>query len=130
MSLAEMILKADDLPKVPVETPEWSEVDGKLHGRVLTGTERRQLEKLFTQSEEQPDQDPRAYVCGKAIVDEFGGRVFTDEQITALSGKSSVVLDRAYDAIMRISKIRESKEEVETARKNSSTTDGGDSSTG
>jgi hypothetical protein len=130
MSLADLILKASDLPKEHIETPEWPEADGKLFGRVLTGMERRELEKLFTAAEDQPDRDPRAFVCGKAIVDEFGGRIFSDEQITALSGKSSVVLDRCYDVIMRISRIRETKEEAKLEKKDLPATTEKDSSIG
>jgi len=131
MSLADLILKTDDLPREPAPTPEWPEADGKLFVRVLTGQERRDLELFFRPDENgQPKNgDPRAFTVGKGVVDQYGSRVFTDEHIATLAQKNSIVLDRLYDAIARISGIRADAAAIEGERKNSATTPGGDSST-
>ena len=131
MSLSDLILQSDDLPRVAIPTPEWPAADGKLFCRPLTGSERRYLERLFRRSEAedmvQEPVDPRAYVCAKAICTGDGDRVFSDDQISAVAEKNSIVLDRAYDVIMRISGIRASTAEQEDARKNSEPTPGSDS---
>jgi hypothetical protein len=130
--LAEIILAADDLPREPFPCPEWPAADGKLFVRVLTGTERLVWERAVSDFVKGTvivaGNNPRALLAGKALVDEFGARVFNDEQAVALSEKSSAVLERAYDACLRISGIRETAAEVEAARKNSAKTPGAASS--
>jgi len=137
MSLAELILSADDLPREPLPTPEWPAADGKLFIRALTGQERRDLELLFRQNadaEESPNNqeklDPRAFVAAKAFCDENGQRVFQDNQIKALAGKNSIPLDRAYDKCVRLSGIRLTAEEAEQEKKTSEKTTSSGSSSG
>ena len=130
--LATVILETDDLPRVPFPCEEWPKANGKIFVRGLTGAERLEWEQCFADPLKRTVvlvcDDPRAVVAGRAIVCEFGGRVFTDEQIQALSGKNGAVLDRAYDAILRLSGIRATAKEIEAERKNSKETTGDGSS--
>jgi len=133
MGLADLILQAEDLPRQSFPCPEWPVADGKLFVRGLTGLERVEWEQIFADPLKRTvvvvGNDPRALTAGKAIVDEFGGRVFADEQIELLSQKNAAVLERAYDAILRLSGIRASAKDVGDERKNSEKTPGEDSST-
>jgi len=131
MGLAERILAAIDLPAVDVgEIPEWGIKKGELFQRGMTGQERRDFEALFVRDEtgERPKDDPRAAAVGRTLVDAGGNRVFTEEQLVALAGKSALVLDRLYDQAMRLSGIRSTAAEAEADRKNSATPPGSDSS--
>lgn len=128
MSLANLILQSDDLPRKPFPCPEWPEADKKLFVRGLTGDERLEWEQCFVDPSKRtiviPSNDPQALVAGKALVDEWGGRVFSDEQIAMLGAKNTAVLNRAYDASLRLSSIRKSESEVAEDRKNSVATTG------
>jgi hypothetical protein len=134
MSLAKIVLQTEDLPKVPFPCPEWPAADGKLFLRVLAGMERMEWEECFVAPEKRtlplPTADPRALAVGRAMVDEHGGQVFNDEEIALLSRKNAAVLDRAYDAVLRLSGIRKSAKQAEDDRKNSAKTPGGGSSSG
>jgi hypothetical protein len=136
MTLAEKILAADDLGWDAVDAiPEWGvTADDQLSQRGMTGLERRRYEAAFARDEAgqllNPDADPRSLVVGQTLVDAAGNRVFDDSQVAQLSGKSAAVLDRLCDTALRLSGVEGTRKEAQAARKNSSATDGTDSSIG
>jgi len=133
LKLSDIILNTNDLPCFPFPTPEWPEADGKVFIRALNGEEQFAWEQTFVPSEKRilvpPCDNYLALVAGYAMVDGTGERIFSDEQIRLLKEKNSNLLARAYDAIMRLSKIRYTKEEFEDAKKNCEKTIGNDLST-
>lgn len=95
------ILKADDLPTEDVDVPEWG---GTVRVRGLTGTERDRFEFALAAAREKPDQvEVRAHLVARCIVDEDGGRLFTDKEVGKLGGKSGAALDRVFDKVRELS---------------------------
>ena len=130
--LGQAILDEDDLTPESFDCPEWPKVNGNVFVRGLSGEERFEWEQCFVDPLKRTValvcSDPRSLVVGKAMVDTFGGRAFSDEQIQSLGKKNGAVLDRAYDKILRLSGIRATAKEVEAERKNSVKTTGDGSS--
>ena len=89
----EQILEADDLKIEEMEVPEWG---GYIHVRVMTGAERNQFVKDILELEDSGDLAVRIKLCSIVVVDAKGKRLFTEEDIEALSKKSSKVTDRVY----------------------------------
>ena len=59
----------------------------------------------------------RAKLVAKACVDENGARLFSDDDVKALSKKSALALQRVFDAASRLSGL--SKQDMEDLTKNS-----------
>ena len=89
----EQILGADDLKIEEMEVPEWG---GSICVRVMTGAERNQFVKDILELEDSGDLAIRIKLCSIVVVNAQGKRLFTEEDIEALSEKSSQVLDRIY----------------------------------
>src|SRR5262245_59600915 len=106
----ELILQADDLPRERVDVEEWG---GHVFVRTLTGAERDAFENetvLFRpKGQSAPNMDAmnrtRARLCARAMCDEEGRRIFTDQDVEALARKSAAALDRVYEVAARLSKI-------------------------
>lgn len=100
----EQILAADDIPIREVEVPEWG---GTVRMRGLTGSERDAYESsLFQQRGEKRIlrmENVRARLVARCIVDDEGNRLFSDEEVKALGGKSGKVLDRLFDEARKLS---------------------------
>jgi len=125
----EAILAAKDLPRELVEVPEWG---GAVYVRALTGAERDQFEASIV---EQRGRDVRmnmrnirAKLVALTVVDEDGQRIFTDDDVAALGGKSAAALDRLFAVAQRLSGL--SKEDVEELAKNSESGQSADSISG
>lgn len=125
----EAILAAEDLPRELVEVPEWG---GAVYVRALTGAERDQFEASIV---EQRGRDVRmnmrnirAKLVALTVVDEDGQRIFTDDDVAALGGKSAAALDRLFAVAQRLSGL--SKEDVEELAKNSESGQSADSISG
>lgn len=125
----EAILAAEDLPRELVEVPEWG---GAVYVRALTGAERDQFEASIV---EQRGRDVRmnmrnirAKLVALTVVDEGGQRIFTDDDVAALGGKSAAALDRLFAVAQRLSGL--SKEDVEELAKNSESVQSADSISG
>jgi hypothetical protein len=122
------ILNADDLPRERVEVPEWG---GHVFVRTLTGAERDSFENetvLFRPlGQSGPNMDAmnrtRARLCARAMCDEEGRRIFSDDDVAALSAKSAAALDRVYEVAARLSKI--GRQDMEELVKNSASAPGG-----
>ncbi|HEY9375169.1 hypothetical protein [Streptomyces sp.] len=117
------ILGVNDLQVEKVFVPEWGD---EVIIRGLTGEEldayqgsRRQIRNAGTaQAEVVFIQDnARAGLLVKCIVDENGDRIFTDQDTGLLGMKNGRVLDRLYDVATRLSGM--SDEEAEELEGNS-----------
>lgn len=100
----EQILAAQDIRSENVPVPEWG---GTVMVRGLTGRARDALEARFTDAkgviDRKAQSDFRAAFAAMTIVDESGDRLFSDDDIKALGEKSSVALQRVFDAAVRLS---------------------------
>jgi hypothetical protein len=86
------ILAADDVRKEKVAVPEWK---GDVYLRVLTGTDRDRFEESYA------DQKMKAFRIRfllLALCDEDGERLFSDDEADILGKKSSVVINRLFEA--------------------------------
>jgi hypothetical protein len=116
----EQILEADDLKIEEMEIPEWG---GSIFVRVMTGAERNQFVKDILELEDNDDLAVRIKLCSIVVVDNLGKKLFTEDDIEALSGKSSKVLDRVY----RKAEVLNCIEDAGVLEKNSETTRSEDS---
>ncbi|MEU4168859.1 phage tail assembly chaperone [Streptomyces sp. NPDC026665] len=127
------ILEASDIQTETVPVPEWG---GDIILRGLTGEEldayqasRRQIRNAGTKEQEVVfvQDNARATLLVKCIVDEDGNRVFTDRDAGLLGMKNGKVLDRLFDIASSLSGL--SEEDQEEMEGNSETPDrDGDSS--
>jgi hypothetical protein len=86
------ILAADDVRKEKIAVPEWK---GDVFLRVLTGTDRDRFEESYA------DQKMKAFRIRfllLALCDEDGVRLFSDDEADVLGKKSSVVINRLFEA--------------------------------
>ena len=109
----EQILSVDDLPFRDVEVPEWK---GTVRVRTMTGGERDAFESSIYDSDGDKVKlnrvDFRAKLLSKVLVDEKGTRLFTDKEITQLSGKSAKAIQRLFDIAQEINGISKSEQEA------------------
>src|SRR4051812_29746479 len=110
--LKEDILSSEDRAKpIRVDTPEWK--CGHVFVRVITGTELDAYDMAVYKNNEAGTPIVRAELLVRAIADESGKRVFSDDDTISLGAKSGAVLDRLYDAARRINGMsRESQENL------------------
>ena len=118
---AENILAAEDFVYDIIECPEWG---GEVRVRSLSGGQRSTLKKAIDAGRDDIDET----VCVMAIVDNDGNRIFTQQQIAALSKKSTSVISRIAIRVLEISGMRDHEKAVKDAEKNSGKTRGADSS--
>jgi len=127
------ILGVSDLQTEKVDVPEWG---GDVIVRGLTGEERdayeasrRQVRNAGTPHAEVVfiQDNARASLLVKCLVDEHGERLFTDRDAPALGQKNGAVLDRLFDVASRLSGM--SDEEAEKLEGNSETASEGAVST-
>ena len=93
------ILAADDVRKEKVPVPEWG---GDVYLRVLSGTDRDRFEESYA------DQKMKAFRIRfllMALCDERGERLFADDEGDILGKKSSVVINRLFEAGWRINAL-------------------------
>ncbi len=86
------ILAADDVRKEKVAVPEWG---GDVFLSVLTGTDRDRFEESYS---EQKMKAFRIRFLLLALCDEKGKRLFDDDESDILGKKSSVVINRLFEA--------------------------------
>lgn len=118
---AESILAAEDFVYDIVECPEWG---GEVRIRSLSGAQRATLKKALEAGQENIDET----LCVMAIVDANGNRIFTQQQINALSRKNTAVVSRIAIRVTEISGMRDRNKAVKDAEKNSAATPSDDSS--
>ena len=88
------ILAAPDLPRVPVDVPEWG---GRVFVRALTVGEQ---DALFAEAGAEKGYNAR--LVAFCTVDENGGRLFVDADFAELEKKSAVALGRLIVAIGKV----------------------------
>ena len=113
------ILAAQDAVTEQVDVPEWG---GAVLVKAMSGEQRDAFEKSILKDKADPSKgvemrDFRARFAARVIVDAKGTRLFTDEDVKALSRKSAKALDRVYDAGARLAGLR--KEDAERLAGNS-----------
>jgi len=86
------ILAADDVRKEKIAVPEWG---GDVFIRVLTGTDRDRFEEGYS---EQKMKAFRIRFLLLALCDDAGKRLFNDDEASILGDKSSVVINRLFEA--------------------------------
>lgn len=96
MGLKETILAADDLPGEKVEVAEWG-ISVTL--RTLTAAERDKFEDACTTNKA---NNIRARLVSLCMVDDAGARIFSDNEVSQLGGKSGLVLDRLFAIASRL----------------------------
>jgi hypothetical protein len=123
-AIRDRVMKADDLRRETVEVPEWGLEGGEaLTVRGLTGTARDEFEEscLLRGKPGAPSvftaHNLRAKLVAKCCIDEDGLRVFSEEDVEWLGGKSAAALSRVYDVAAKLSRI--GADEVEDLLKNS-----------
>lgn len=111
------ILSAKDCELQPVEVPEWG---GTVYIQPLSGSERAEWESYVVsmthKGKPMPGANLREVVLVKAIRDENGERMFTDEDIPALARKHGGVIDRLFDIASKSSGL--DQKDIEVAEKN------------
>ncbi len=118
------ILAADDLPFEDVKVPEWG---GTVRVRAITAGERDLFEQsVIADRENMGFRAIRARMASLSIVDAKGDRLFTEEDIEALDGKSAAAMDRVFEVSERLSGL--GGDDVKELEKNSGAGQRGDSS--
>lgn len=119
------ILAVNDVSIEKVYVPEWHD---EVIVRGLTGEERddyeasrRQIRNAGTPRAEVVfiQDNARAALLVKCLIDEDGERLFTDRDAPALGQKNGAALDRLYDVATRLSGM--SDDEAEAIEGNSET---------
>ena len=110
----DQILTADDLPHVDVEVPEWG---GSVRVRTMTGQERDAFEaEVFEVSEDKivaKRENYMARLLVRCLVNENGGRLFTDKEIKALGGKSAKAMRQLFNVAQDLNGMsREAQEDI------------------
>lgn len=121
----EAILNAPDIETEDVAVPEWG---GTVRVKGLTAGERdAYAESLLVgkgKNREVRMLDAHARLAAITIIDEDGNRLFSRNDIDALSAKSAAAIERVYDVAARLSGI---EDEIEDLAGNSEPGQSGDS---
>ncbi|MBI9042927.1 MAG: hypothetical protein JEZ06_00490 [Anaerolineaceae bacterium] len=118
LSLKERIRACEDIAQEEVFIPEWKET---LFVRSLTAAERDRYEEGILIGSGKLTKtnlkNARAKLAVLTCYDEEGNKVFTDEDVSWLSGKNAAALSRIFNVASRLSGITES--DMEELEKNS-----------
>jgi hypothetical protein len=110
------ILEAQDLPTEDVEVSGWG---GVVRVRGLTGAERdayeRELFNIRGKSMELNLDNARAKMVARAVIDENGKRLFSDDDVRELGKKSGAALEMVFQVARRLSGMNETDIEELTA---------------
>jgi hypothetical protein len=106
------ILAANDVKlDGPVNVPEWG---GDVFIKTLSGTERDSFEESYS-TEKMKNFRSRFLVL--TLSDDKGARLFTDDEVDQLGGKSAIVINRLFDKAWAVNAFR--SEDVEALGKDS-----------
>lgn len=98
------ILAVEDIPAELVEVPEWG---GTVRVRGLTGKDRDAFERAMVdingENVQTNWQNFRAKLVARTVVDADNKRLFTDQDVTALGGKSALAMDAVFTVAQRLS---------------------------
>ena len=113
------IIAASDLKREEVDVPEWG---GTVLVTSFSADAKDALEfKIYNMANKSGVGIRAAYV-GLSAIDEFGQRLFTDEEVAILGTKSAAALDRVFEVVSRINRI--SQADIEELEKNSAAVPG------
>lgn len=107
MLTKDQILNADDLPREPVNVPEWG-TGAVVYVRTMSGAERDAFEQSVLDAKRNGTTNLvniRARLAVKVLCDEQGKRLFDDQDAEALGRKSSMVLDRVFAVAQKLNGI-------------------------
>ncbi|MDG4768765.1 MULTISPECIES: hypothetical protein [Micromonosporaceae] len=125
----DQILGASDRTFDEVPVPEWG---GTVRIRSISGAERDSFEQSLLQQRGRDRKvnmrNARAKLIVLCAVDGTGRKMFTEDDIAALSRKNAKPLDRIYDACQRIAglsddDVDELTADFDSAQSDSSATD-------
>lgn len=85
------ILSAGDVKVEKVSVPEWG---GEVYVKTISGFDRDQFEEGYS---DQKMKNFRSRFLVLTLCDEKGDRLFTDVEVSELSKKSSLVLNRLFE---------------------------------
>lgn len=94
MLAKDQILSMDDFEYKTLEIEEWG---GEIRLRSLSSADRDQFEAELSQTQDLTNL--RARLVCRAIVDEEGSRMFTDQEAKALGAKNANVLSYIFEAV-------------------------------
>jgi hypothetical protein len=116
MDIRKEILDADDRTREEVDVSEYWPTVGKVWVSVMECGDRDSWECLVADAVTSK-KHIRALLLVRCITDETGKRIFTDDDLSALSSKNWKALDHCYDVAVRLNKL--SDDDLETIEKNS-----------
>ena len=96
LDLRSRILAADDIKIEKVAIPEWG---GDYYIKIISGTDRDAFEDSYTEQKMKAFRVRFLVLC---LCDEGGSRIFKDEDAAELGKKSSVVINRVFEAAWKI----------------------------
>ena len=108
--LRRQILEANDRPVKELPIPEWG---CTVFIRTMSAGERDRYEAAHLAN---PYLDARARLAAETVCDEAGNKLFSPEDVAALSQKSCKALDRIFAVAMRHNGV--SKEDIDELKKN------------
>lgn len=108
------ILAAEDRQVEEVSAPEWG---GIVRVQAISAMDRDRYEQRVSGMKDWGGI--RATLCVQCIVDDEGNRIFTDDDIEALSQKSGAVIDRVFEVARRLNGMTD--EDIQEMEKNSET---------
>jgi len=115
MALREDILSCDDIVKEELYIPEWKTT---IWVKVMSGEEKDQWEASRFDKNGKPKMEQlRARIVVQVAVDKDGKRLFTNDDIAALSKKNANALERVMIAASKLNQISDA--EIEELAKNS-----------
>ena len=103
----DMILAKDDLTREELVIPEWG---GSVYVRVMTGTERDELESRQMLTDGQPANERlknlRALLAVLTTCDEQGAALFVMDDLGSLSNKSATAIDKIFEVSLRLNRLQ------------------------
>lgn len=104
----DQILNAHDIKQETVAVPEWG---GDVLVQGLSGAQRDAYEATIISMRGTNAQmnliNARAKLVSRCLVNEQGARLFSDDDVRALSEKSATALQRVYDVAARLSGLQD-----------------------
>lgn len=97
------IFGADDLRRKKITVPEWNGIEIVLVE--VHGERRARWEKQHALNRDASSPERMAYTIALAAEDTSGALIFGDEDLAALSQKSTHVLKRIYDEVIELSTV-------------------------
>lgn len=102
------ILGASDLKRETVAVPEWG---GDVIVRAMTGEERDEFESVVFGEGKRDMRNLRARLVAMTLIDEKGKRLFSEDDVQKLAGKSSAALTRVFIVAQKLNGLGADEQE-------------------